>query len=157
MAKICKMQEKTKYFIKRMSFTERKYEFKINVKAKKLIERLNNLPKKIDSGNTLPVKIFNIRTGLRLYKRPAKMHRPIAYERERLNVETVSIFFALRWLVFGNITMLMAPGKNKKTLPTTWAKEYTPASSILKKYFTNTISKLTRDMKQNVLIPTGNK
>ncbi len=120
------------------------------------MDTLNNLPKQMDSGKAFPVRILNTGAGKTLYTKPATAHKIPAYKSERFKVEAVSIFLACSPLVRGNITMLIAAGRNKKIFPTIWAREYRPESAGVKKYFTKTISKFTRFIKQKALIATGN-
>ena len=85
------------------------------------------------------------------------MHKIPAYKSDLFRVGMVSIFFAFKPAILGNITILIAPGKNKKIFPTIWAKEYKPESWGRKKYFTKIISKLTKLVKDRELIATGSR
>jgi hypothetical protein len=48
----------------------------------------------------------------------AKIHKAKTYKSDLFKVETVSMFFAFKPLVLGNITTLIARGKKRKIFPT---------------------------------------
>lgn len=110
-------------FIKRRSFMERKYIIRTNKRAKKLMDTPNNLPIATDSSDAFPVRIFKIRTGKRLYPRLAAIHKIAAYKSDLFKVWVVSNFLAFNPAALGNITRLIAKGKNRNIFPTICAKE----------------------------------
>ena len=95
----------------------------INKSAKKVMETLNSLPNSIDSAKTFPVRTFRTKPGKILKKIKAEKQRIAAYKSDFFRVWLVSRFCAFRPLVLGNITMLIAPGRNKKILPVICANE----------------------------------